>query len=245
MLRYGAVLLALVVASACGGDDDDDDLIDAAAVDTDGDGVPDGVDNCPGVMNEDQLDQDTDDAGDACDCSNDNERIDVANADFDDNKRDANGRGCEDDEILTGVVEGRNSVDDYIDTLGYQCTQRCDPFTTTEEFGEDDYDARGPDVNCPTGQVVVGIAYKDVAGETPPNDRIHTLTLLCAPFEGPDTNPTMVENTALDGNPGTLITLQCPEGSTANGVVDADSPDASNNNDALEGVSIRCRAGRW
>jgi len=34
---------------------------------TDGDGVPDGTDNCPNVANADQVDRDSDGTGDACD----------------------------------------------------------------------------------------------------------------------------------------------------------------------------------
>ena len=40
-----------------------------APLDTDGDGVPDSSDNCPGVSNGDQADADTDGHGDACDPS--------------------------------------------------------------------------------------------------------------------------------------------------------------------------------
>lgn len=40
---------------------------DAALPDGDGDGAPDGVDNCPEAANPDQADQDGDGAGDACD----------------------------------------------------------------------------------------------------------------------------------------------------------------------------------
>jgi hypothetical protein len=40
---------------------------DAAGADSDGDGVPDAVDNCPTVANPDQADEDGDGLGDACD----------------------------------------------------------------------------------------------------------------------------------------------------------------------------------
>ena len=41
--------------------------VDPSAKDTDGDGVPDRLDNCPEVANADQLDTDSDGKGDACD----------------------------------------------------------------------------------------------------------------------------------------------------------------------------------
>jgi hypothetical protein len=54
---------------ACNGIDDDcDGMIDEGClIDTDGDGVPDNLDNCPGTPNADQADADADGAGDACD----------------------------------------------------------------------------------------------------------------------------------------------------------------------------------
>ena len=38
---------------------------------SDGDGVPDDADNCPSVANSDQLDTDSDGAGDVCDSDDD------------------------------------------------------------------------------------------------------------------------------------------------------------------------------
>lgn len=54
-----------------GGDDGGGGGGDGAATgdDTDGDGVADGTDNCPGVKNADQADGDGDKIGDACDCA--------------------------------------------------------------------------------------------------------------------------------------------------------------------------------
>jgi hypothetical protein len=43
---------------------------DCASPDEDGDGVPDDVDNCPGVANADQADADGDGSGDLCDVAN-------------------------------------------------------------------------------------------------------------------------------------------------------------------------------
>ena len=76
---------------------------DACDPDKDGDGVANGVDNCPEVANPDQTDTDGDGTGDACDRDDDNDGINdendncplVANpnqADFD---NDGIGDACE------------------------------------------------------------------------------------------------------------------------------------------------------
>jgi hypothetical protein len=58
--------------------------------DRDGDGVHDGIDNCPDIANADQTDTDGDGIGDACDnCPL------VANADQSDRDRDGNGDACD------------------------------------------------------------------------------------------------------------------------------------------------------
>jgi hypothetical protein len=44
-----------------------------AVVDSDGDGVPDTIDNCPFIANPDQIDTEGDGIGDACDTDNDND----------------------------------------------------------------------------------------------------------------------------------------------------------------------------
>ena len=55
-LRVGlACLMALVLSAGC------------VVVDSDNDGIADGVDNCPEVANTDQADEDNDGIGDACD----------------------------------------------------------------------------------------------------------------------------------------------------------------------------------
>ena len=46
-----------------------------ATTDADGDGVADGLDNCPSISNEDQADFDDDDAGDACDDDDDGDGV--------------------------------------------------------------------------------------------------------------------------------------------------------------------------
>src|SRR5262245_27137754 len=74
MMRALATVLA--VCAGCrfsspllGDDSGDDQPPDASppSLDTDGDGVPDAVDNCPTVVNPDRRDHDGDGRGDACD----------------------------------------------------------------------------------------------------------------------------------------------------------------------------------
>ncbi len=77
--------------------------IESGFPDTDGDGIVDPVDNCPGAANASQADADTDGLGDACDnCP------DVANADQADRDGDGTGNAC--DMVLA------DSIDDWSPT---------------------------------------------------------------------------------------------------------------------------------
>jgi hypothetical protein len=80
-----------------------DDSESSPVLDSDGDGVVDGVDNCPTVANSGQLDTDGDGAGDACDPDDDNDGIAdgadncllVPNADQADRDGDRVGDACD------------------------------------------------------------------------------------------------------------------------------------------------------
>ncbi|RMG18507.1 MAG: hypothetical protein D6729_06975, partial [Deltaproteobacteria bacterium] len=80
-------------------------LFRGGCLDGDGDGVCDGEDNCPLVVNADQTDTDGDGAGDACDSDDDGDGVDdgadncplVVNADQTDTDGDGAGDACDSD----------------------------------------------------------------------------------------------------------------------------------------------------
>lgn len=83
----------------------------AVATDTDDDGIPDALDNCPLVSNPDQADQDGDGIGDACDNC-----LLVANSDQDDLDGDGLGNACDPDidgDGLPNDWETVNGLDPY------------------------------------------------------------------------------------------------------------------------------------
>lgn len=92
---------------------------DAITVDTDGDGIPDGCDNCSAVSNADQSDMDLDGAGDVCDacpqestsdedgdgiCASEDNCTIVANPDQRDTDGDNHGNMCDADLDNNGIV---------------------------------------------------------------------------------------------------------------------------------------------
>ena len=111
--------------------------------DRDGDAVTDDADNCPDVENPDQLNQDGDKEGDACDADDDNDVVDdvtdncdvVANTEQSDNDGDRRGDACDADDDNDSVEDSRDNCptlanpgqrDDDRDGTGNACDEAFD-----------------------------------------------------------------------------------------------------------------------
>ncbi|MBV71856.1 MAG: hypothetical protein CMH52_11045 [Myxococcales bacterium] len=132
-----------------------DMAVDSGVDDEDGDGVPDGDDNCPSESNPDQLDLDDDGLGDVCDDDADGDAVAdendncpmVANPDQLDLNGDAEGDACDGDvdgDDISNEDEETNGTDPYNpdsdydgvpdgpsgnpDTLADLCPLAIDPF---------------------------------------------------------------------------------------------------------------------
>lgn len=125
---------------------------DACDPDIDGDNLANGVDNCPNVRNEDQLDSDGDNIGDLCDADDDNDGIPdlLDNCITDENPDQANTDG-----YMDGDTDGDMCDNDYdndgLDEAhdGIASEDRC-PNLQSSENGDADGDGIGdPCDNCP------------------------------------------------------------------------------------------------
>jgi hypothetical protein len=112
--------------------------------DTDGDGVPDSLDNCVNVANAGQGDDDSDDVGNACDlCAGYDDALDSDNDGTPDGCDVCDGYGDYADADSDGVPDGcdacegfDDAVDSDIDGVPDDC-DRCEGYSDTEDADQD------------------------------------------------------------------------------------------------------------
>jgi hypothetical protein len=131
-------------------------------LDTDGDGLDDGVDNCPTVANANQLDSDGDGQGDACDADDDNDGVndpqdafplDPSETTDTDNDGIGNNADTDDDnDTLPDTFETANNLDP-LDPNDANADPDGDGFTNLEEF------LAGTDPQDPNSHPGGGVSY--------------------------------------------------------------------------------------
>jgi hypothetical protein len=118
-----------------------DFIADPFYFDSDDDGLVDGLDNCPNVVNPEQDDEDVDGVGDLCDNC-----FYTPNPDQLDNDSDGDGDLCDDDDdddtVMDSVdncqfVENPGQLDDDLDSLGNVC-DNCPSAYNPYQYDEDD-----------------------------------------------------------------------------------------------------------
>ncbi len=231
------------------------------AVDSDGDGVPDPSDNCPGSPNPGQQDSDGDGAGDACDPTDDADSDGILDGsdncpqDFNPDQADSDGDGigdaCDvnDDEDGDGVPDASDNCPqdpnpDQEDADEDGVGDACDPTADQDEDGIPD----GED-NCPevpnVGQAdldadgVGNVCDPDVDGDGVPNG-VDNCPFVPNPNQE-DTNGDGVGNACPSiGGGGGVTLVDC----NANGVADALDILAGTSRDCnFNGIPDECEGG--
>ena len=128
-MRATVEMVRIVLTTLVGSGDDT-----GGAVDTDGDGISDFLDNCPSIVNFDQSDSDEDGLGNACDPDDDNDGVDDESDafPFDDSESidtDLDGTGNN-----TDNDDDNDLVDDSIDNC---------PLVNNEDQADSDGDGIG------------------------------------------------------------------------------------------------------
>ena len=173
-------------------DTDGDKIIDCEDPDDDGDGVPDGVDNCPLTFNPKQDNSDADPIGDACDADDDNDDVldgddncpTVKNPDQEDADQDELGDECDDDDdndgdpdvtdcaptnpgIKHGAAETCDGVDNNCNALNDEGFPDTDKDNLADCVDPDDDGDNDPDVTdcAPLDPLVNGLVPETCNGK--------------------------------------------------------------------------------
>ena len=169
-------------------------------IDTDGDGVTDGEDNCPSIANTDQVDFDGDGIGDICDSDDDNDGVlDMADCDpFDGSNAFSIGDACDDGNAMTlndmvnvnCVCQGEAPAD--IDGDGIpDADDNCPSTANTDQLDldgdgigdicddDDDNDGVADEVDCDPLNASIALSIGDACDDGDFNTEMDTINMSC------------------------------------------------------------------
>ena len=191
----------IVIATDTSGNESDyvDELAVLTAggpVDTDGDGIPDGSDNCPDDYNPNQENNDGDALGDVCDPDDDNDGINdgsdncqyVSNPGQQNNDGDSLGDACDPDDDNDGINDGSDNCQ-YVSNPGQQNNDgdalgdACDP--DDDNDGVNDSSDNCQYVSNPGQQNNDGDALGDACDPDDDNDGINDSSDNCQYVSNP------------------------------------------------------------